>query len=48
MAEKGFFSEDGAHASGAKTVLTLENDEVMVYEDFFCRWLAHASVSSPG
>jgi hypothetical protein len=32
MAEKGFFSEDGAHASGAKTVLTLENDEVMVYD----------------
>jgi hypothetical protein len=25
-----------------------ENNRTVVYEDFFCRWLVHASASGPG
>jgi hypothetical protein len=35
MEEKGYFSEDEARAPGAKTVLEPNNNESIVYEDFF-------------
>jgi hypothetical protein len=35
MEEKGYFPEDKAHAPWAKTVLKQNNDEAVVYEDFF-------------
>jgi hypothetical protein len=35
MVEKCYFPEDGARARGAETVPELDNDEAMVYEDFF-------------
>jgi hypothetical protein len=33
--EKGYFPKDGARAPGTETVPELDNDEAMVYEDFF-------------
>jgi hypothetical protein len=35
MVEKGYFPKGGAHAPGAETVPEPDNDEVIVYEDFF-------------
>jgi hypothetical protein len=35
MEEKGYFPEDEAHAPRAETMPELNNDEAMVYEDFF-------------
>jgi hypothetical protein len=35
MKEKRYFAEDEAHAPGAKTVPDPNNDEAVVYEDFF-------------
>jgi hypothetical protein len=35
MVERGYFVEGEAHAPGAKTVSEPENDEGVVYEDFF-------------
>jgi hypothetical protein len=35
MVEIGYFPEGGARASGTKTVLEPDDDEAMVYEDFF-------------
>jgi hypothetical protein len=35
MAEKGYFSEGKARAPGAETVPEPDNDEAVVYEDFF-------------
>jgi hypothetical protein len=35
MVEKGYFLKDGAHTPGAETVLESENNEVVVYDDFF-------------
>jgi hypothetical protein len=35
MVQKGYFSEGGAHASGTFTVPKLDDDEAVVYEDFF-------------
>jgi hypothetical protein len=48
MAKKGYFPEDEARAPGVKTVPEPENNRTVVYEDFFCRWLVHASASGPG
>jgi hypothetical protein len=48
MVERGYFVEGEAHAPGAKTVSEPENDEGVVYEDFFCCWLTHASASCLG
>jgi hypothetical protein len=47
MVEKGYFSEGEARAPGAEIVLELDNDKAVVYEDFFYRWLAHASPCDP-
>jgi hypothetical protein len=35
MVEKSYFPEDGARAPRVKTVLEMDNDKAMVYEDFF-------------
>jgi hypothetical protein len=35
MVEKGYFTKGGAWAPGAETVLESEDDEAMVYKDFF-------------
>jgi hypothetical protein len=35
MEEKGYFTEDEAHTPGAETVSESNNDEAMVYKDFF-------------
>jgi hypothetical protein len=35
MEEKGYFPEDEAHAPGAKIVLEPNDDEAVVYKDFF-------------
>jgi hypothetical protein len=35
MEEKGYFPEDEAHTPRAETVPELNDDEAMVYEDFF-------------
>jgi hypothetical protein len=35
MAEKGYFADGEARAPGAKTMSELEEDEAVVYEDFF-------------
>jgi hypothetical protein len=39
MVEKGYFPEDGAHTSRAETMPEPNNDELMVYEDFFATGL---------
>jgi hypothetical protein len=36
MLEKGYFPKGGARAPGAEIVPEPNNDEVVVYEDFFC------------
>jgi hypothetical protein len=48
MEEKGYFVEDAARAPGVETAPEPNDDEAMVYEDFFCRWLVHASTSGCG
>jgi hypothetical protein len=48
MVEKDYFLEGEARAPGAETVPEPDNDKAMVYEDFFCHWLAHASASVTG
>jgi hypothetical protein len=35
MEEKGYFVKDEAHALGAETVSEPNNDDAVVYEDFF-------------
>jgi hypothetical protein len=45
MVEKGYFMEGEARVPEAETVLELDSDEVVVYEYFFCCWLAHAPSS---
>jgi hypothetical protein len=48
MVEKGYFVEGEAHTSGAKMVPEPDSDEAIVYEDFICCSLTHASTSCFG
>jgi hypothetical protein len=42
MEEKGYFPEDEARAPGVQIVPEANNDEAMVYEDFFVAgWCMH-------
>jgi hypothetical protein len=45
MIDHGYFAEGGAHASGEETILELDSDEVVVFEEFFLRLLEDASTS---
>jgi hypothetical protein len=48
MVEKGYFADGKARALGVETVPELDDDEAVMFEDFFCSRVAHASASCFG